>query len=94
MRGRLWLGRGLLHSRRHRLFHGIECGRLLGRRFAGLGVVCLWGRFGFGVLFLGLVRTRSVTLLGMCMSLASLEVLMSRKGPRYGIAGHGCGCLD
>lgn len=93
MRGRLWLGRGLLRSRRRRLCRGIECGKLLGRRFVELGGVFLWGRYGFGGLFLGLVGTRSVTLRGMCRSLASLEGLMSRRGLRWGIAGHGCGCL-
>lgn len=72
---------------------GIECGKLLGRRFVELGGVFLWGRYGFGGLFLGLVGTRSVTLRGMCRSLASLEGLMSRRGLRWGIAGHGCGCL-
>lgn len=51
MRGRLSLGRGLLRSRRRRLCRGIECGRLLGRRFVELRGVFLWGRFGFGGLF-------------------------------------------
>jgi hypothetical protein len=82
MIGRLWLGRDLLHSRRRRLCRGIKCGKLLGRRFAGLGVVCLWGRFLFGVLFLGPVVTRSVILLEMCRSLAIQEVLMSQRDPR------------
>lgn len=72
---------------------GTECGRLLGRRFLELGGVFLWGRFGFGGLFLGLVEIRSVTLREMCRSLASLEELMSRRDPRWGIAGHGCECL-
>jgi hypothetical protein len=82
MIGRLWLGRGLLRSRRRRLCRGIKYGKLLGRRFAGLGGVRLWGRFGFDVLFLGLVVTRNVTLLEMCRSLASPEALMSQRGPR------------
>ena len=79
MRGRLWLGRGLLRSRRRRLCRGIEYGKSLGRRFVELGGVFLWGRYGFGGLFLGLVGTRSVTLRGMCRSLASLEGLMSEE---------------